>query len=125
MHNYELTTLDEEDRQQSHPILRQSNAFDYRDKMESIKFTRSLSRSAKDKQTNKFVPKLSIRVNEGRSGERHNPDLIGFYLDKKIKNEIVKKADRVVNMNKNARLTDNRNIKRLFTSKDCKINGLS
>lgn len=66
VHNYELTSLD--NRQPSAPILRQSNAFDYRDKMETIKFTRSLSRSSKDKQTNKFVPKLSVRVNEGRSG---------------------------------------------------------
>ena len=41
-------------------------------------------------------------------------------MDKKIKNEIVKKAEKVVSMNKNTKLTENKNIKRLFSSKECK-----
>ena len=41
VNNYELMTLDEENRVAS-PVLRQSNAFSYKDKMETLRFTRSL-----------------------------------------------------------------------------------
>lgn len=40
--------------------------------------------------------------------------MIGVFLDKKIKNEIIKKAERVLSINKNVKLTENKNLKRLF-----------
>ena len=54
-------TLDEENRQPS-PILRQSNAFSYKDKMETLRFTRSLSRNSKSSISHKFVPRLQAKV---------------------------------------------------------------
>lgn len=52
--------------------------------------------------------------------------MIGVFLDKKIKNEIVKKAEKVMNLNKNLKMIENKNIKRLFSVKDYKaINAIS
>ena len=46
--------------------------------------------------------------------------MIGFYLDKKLKNEVVRKAEKVLNINRNTKLVENRSIKRIFASRDCK-----
>lgn len=52
------------------------------------------------------MPKLQVKVHDSHSASgRYNSDLIGFYLDKKIKNEIVKKAEKVMSINKNIRLS--------------------
>lgn len=52
--------------------------------------------------------------------------MIGVFLDKKIKNEIVKKAEKVMNLNKNLKMIENKNIKRLFSVRDYKaINAIS
>jgi hypothetical protein len=40
--------------------------------------------------------------------------MIGVFLDKKIKNEILKKAERVLHINRNVKITENKNLKRLF-----------
>ena len=52
--------------------------------------------------------------------------MIGVFLDKKIKNQIVKKAEKVSSLNKNLKLIEHKNIKRLFSVKDYKaINAIS
>lgn len=58
--------------------------------------------------------------------QRLDSDMIGVFLDKKIKNEIVKKAEKVMSINKNLKSIENRNIKRLFAGKDSRgVNALS
>ena len=65
------------------------------------------------------MPKLQARQNEFQNGtERYNADMIGVFLDKKIKNEIVKKAEKVMSMNKNSKVMENRNLKRLFAHRE-------
>ncbi len=61
-----------------------------------------------------------IYNNFNTSNSKYNSDLIGVFLDKKIKNEIVKKAERVLNQNKNLKLIENKHLKRLFSVKECK-----
>lgn len=41
---------------------------------------------------NKFIPKLQVKSSIIATGSRGDSEMIGVFLDKKIKNEIVKKA---------------------------------
>jgi hypothetical protein len=51
--------------------------------------------------------------------------MIGVFLDKKIKSEIVKKAERVLSINRNVKITENKNLKRLFAATTRNINAIS
>ena len=64
-----------------------SNTFEYREKIESMKLTRSLSKF-EGYETKKFVPKIQSKNSFFMSDYKNkmNNDMIGVFLDKKIKN---------------------------------------
>lgn len=83
----------EEDMGTASPILRYSNAFEYRDKMENTKFIKTHSlRSDRNDSGNKFVPRVQSKPVHVISPQKYKKDMIGVFLDRKIKNEIVRKV---------------------------------
>jgi len=75
------------------PVLRYSNAFEYRDKLESTKFIKTQAiRTDRNDSSNKFVPKVQSKPSILSSTRKSSTNMIGVFLDRKIKNEIIKKV---------------------------------
>lgn len=87
VNNFEILVLETEEPKPS-PLLRSSKAFEYIEHIENQKFSRPLSNgSERLSRSQKFIPKMQVRSKDGNySGDRYDSDLIGVFLDKKIKN---------------------------------------
>lgn len=117
---FQLVSLESEQRKPS-PLLRSSNAFDFVEKMAETKLAPKISTRAKGHSSQKLIPSLpGKRKDEKRIGDKYESDIIGAFLDKKIQNEIVKKAEKVLQMNQQLKTIESKNLKRFFSSRDSK-----
>lgn len=118
INHFEITAIEDNQDQKLSPVLRHSNTEGYRQKLGVTKFMRSFSKREEYEAPNKFIPRmLSKPPTLIGGGYKVDSDMIGVFLDKKMKNDIMKKAEKVLNQNKNMKSLESKNIKRLFAGK--------
>lgn len=83
--------------------------------------TRSISTKSKSQSSHRLIPRIPGKTNDQKKySDRYESDLIGTFLDKKIKNEIVKKAEKVLQMNQQLKTIESKNLKRFFAGRETK-----